>query len=541
MIFDLSKDKSLLNLLSKVDLDEETSALVDSKASISSIRKSLESNITSSNLIQYRKYILKAKEEEDEYEREQREASERREEEAHRETRQMTGDAGTDEDVHETEANQQKESDFEVESQDILTRRTHKNAFQHLTILKEAIPKLNKITDEVNSNNDIVSRTYSNFTKKESNFIIAWLAFLEKDPKSLLAKYDDLLINIDVSLPKEEKRMGLVLLGKKWKNTDNEITAEDDGKLDIIVSDIQKELNDLLNTTFTIKDNNLKFYEVMVALHHSNYNAEPTTSVNKPQRRKNLQSFIDSIKGKEASPPMTVLSRTRQKLKELTVSLGALVAKKQSIENELAKLSKVGASIDSIIADKLKQLTRGLNAVINDSKRLNLTDEFIKDKLKDIKDLQENPKAYEKELRKVLEDKIEKEQVKLQKIIEDLNRFDRFDETLQQFASILERYGEGEPPQKIVRLMTKASSLFIKMEDLVEEVNVLTDKAQEIIEDWQLDQLKSGKVVDSSNAAYDGMDTIDRETVAKVESFKTNYITLVNKVKQVLNQIESLM
>ena len=48
-------------------------------------------------------------------------------------------------------------------------------------------------------------------------------------------------------------------------------------------------------------------------------------------------------------------------------------------------------------------------------------------------------------------------------------------------------------------------------------------------------------MVDSSNAAYDGMDTIDRETVAKVESFKTNYITLVNKVKQVLNQIESLM
>ena len=129
MIFDLSKDKSLLNLLSKVDLDEETIGLVNSKASTSSIIKSLESNITSSNLIQYRKYILKAKEEEDEYEREQREASERREEEAHRETRQMTGDAGTDEDVHETEANQQKESDFEVESQDILTRRTHKNAF----------------------------------------------------------------------------------------------------------------------------------------------------------------------------------------------------------------------------------------------------------------------------------------------------------------------------------------------------------------------------------------------------------------------------
>ena len=59
MIFDLSKDKNLLNILSKVDLDEETSNLVKSKASTYSIIKSLESNITSSNLIQYRKYILK--------------------------------------------------------------------------------------------------------------------------------------------------------------------------------------------------------------------------------------------------------------------------------------------------------------------------------------------------------------------------------------------------------------------------------------------------------------------------------------------------
>jgi conjugal transfer/entry exclusion protein len=524
MIFDLSKDKSLLNLLSKVDLDEETSGLVNSKASTSSIRKSLESNITSSNLIQYRKYILKAKEEEDEYEREEREESERREKEAHRETRQMTGDDGGYDDVHETEANQQKESDFEVESQDILTRRTHKNAFQHLNILKEAIPNLQKIKEEVNSNNDIMSRTYNNFTKKDSNFIIAWLAFLKKDPKSLLKKYDDLLTNIDVSLEKEEKRMGLVLLGKKWKNTDNEITSEDDSKLDIIVSDIQQELNDLLNTTFTIKDKKLNFYDVMVGLHHSSYNAEPTTSINKPQRKRNLQRFIDSLKDKKASPPMTVLSRTKQKLKELGVSLGALVAKKQSIENELAKLSKVGSSIDSIIADKLQQLTRGLNAVINE-----------------IKNLQANPKDYEKELRKILEDKIEKEQVKLQKIIEDLNRFDRFDETLQQFASILEIYDNEEPPQKILTLMTKASSLFIKMEELVVEVNALTDKAQEIIEDWKIDQLKSGKVIDSSNVDYDGMDTIDKETVAKVESFKTTYITLVNKVKQVLNQIENLM
>ena len=66
MIFELSKDKSLLYVLSKVELDEETTGLVKVKAPISDIKKSLENNITSSNLIQYRKYILKATEEEEE-------------------------------------------------------------------------------------------------------------------------------------------------------------------------------------------------------------------------------------------------------------------------------------------------------------------------------------------------------------------------------------------------------------------------------------------------------------------------------------------
>ena len=65
MIIELSKDKSLHNILSKVDLDKETKELVDTKASPLEIKKSLERNLNSTNLVQYRKYILKAEEEED--------------------------------------------------------------------------------------------------------------------------------------------------------------------------------------------------------------------------------------------------------------------------------------------------------------------------------------------------------------------------------------------------------------------------------------------------------------------------------------------
>ena len=63
MFFELSKDKSLLYVLSKVELDDETRELVTAKASAGEIKKSLIKNINPSNMFQYRKYIAIAKKE----------------------------------------------------------------------------------------------------------------------------------------------------------------------------------------------------------------------------------------------------------------------------------------------------------------------------------------------------------------------------------------------------------------------------------------------------------------------------------------------
>ena len=65
MIIELAKDKSLKTALLKSKVDENTMALVKSDASISLIKNSLVENINGDNIIQYRKYIRKAEEEEE--------------------------------------------------------------------------------------------------------------------------------------------------------------------------------------------------------------------------------------------------------------------------------------------------------------------------------------------------------------------------------------------------------------------------------------------------------------------------------------------
>ena len=65
MIIELSKDKSLRNVLLKANIDNNTMSLVKADAHISDIKNSLIENLNSSNMVQYRKYIAKAEDEED--------------------------------------------------------------------------------------------------------------------------------------------------------------------------------------------------------------------------------------------------------------------------------------------------------------------------------------------------------------------------------------------------------------------------------------------------------------------------------------------
>ena len=94
-MFNLSKDQSLRSLLSKVELDEETSLLVKQDASPTEIKNSLLKNINSSNIVKYRRYIKKAEDEEFRYIEEEEDSKElteeEREEKEEEEKRQKEG------------------------------------------------------------------------------------------------------------------------------------------------------------------------------------------------------------------------------------------------------------------------------------------------------------------------------------------------------------------------------------------------------------------------------------------------------------------
>ena len=125
MYYELAKDKSLMNVLRKANLDEETSSLIDKGASVSLIKASLLNNLTPRNMIEYRKYITIAKNEEEE---------ERREDER-RSLEEGESDLTTEEEVYSAEAEREARLEEEAFGSRIGRQSEEKDAYKELSEL----------------------------------------------------------------------------------------------------------------------------------------------------------------------------------------------------------------------------------------------------------------------------------------------------------------------------------------------------------------------------------------------------------------------
>ena len=245
MILDLSKDKSLAGLLKRVELDEETKDLVNQGASATLIKMSLVKNMNSSNIVQYRRYIQKAEDEETEEQRKERLEAER--ELRARGTEEQRADEGAQlEDVEEAvsgrdnvssisqlaeqedkrQAELQGEKDAAEEKQRKLNLadeyKKNKAAKKKIEKIQGFSAALKKITDKLDmkSGEQIRTREFEQFVGpnkergvKIGNELISLVGELENNKNALLMFFQTfdkgrtVLRNFKVYEGREEKRL----------------------------------------------------------------------------------------------------------------------------------------------------------------------------------------------------------------------------------------------------------------------------------------------------------------------------------------------
>ena len=196
MIFELSKDKSLLSLLSKVDLDKNTESLVKSNANLYEIKKSLEDNINSTNIVEYRKYIIKAEEEISEEEEEQQRIAD----EALSEVEDFT-ESG---DIVDLSSERERKLQAASRSQTLRQEDAEDRAFKFLSSLEVIIEGLEKIAETARVTKEGNKKEITNAMKSylelgssitNSSKVLDVLALLKKDPNYIKSAFGKFLSN----------------------------------------------------------------------------------------------------------------------------------------------------------------------------------------------------------------------------------------------------------------------------------------------------------------------------------------------------------
>ena len=237
MIIELSKDKSLKNILLKANIDNNTKSLVKANAHISDIKKSLIENVNPSNMVQYRKYIAKAEDEEEE-------ENKKKEEEKDRETRQrmaevsLTGKVGTTEDASKiTDAERLGDTTAEetakvTKPKGLKTAKTEINKYRQMQTAVKTLSEQVKVKRDENENSgNRVTGTgaYRIFTKQKSNEYINIIRQLKRNSNYFKDKHKKLL-NTEGLFEVGSQDIDLAELGRTMLNTSQKKIRTEEGK-----------------------------------------------------------------------------------------------------------------------------------------------------------------------------------------------------------------------------------------------------------------------------------------------------------------------
>ena len=395
MILDLSKDKSLAGLLKRVELDEETKELVNQGASATLIKMSLVKNMNSSNIVQYRRYIQKAEDEETEEQRKERLEAER--ELRARGTEEQRVDEGTQlRDVEEAVsgkdvASEQSTSAFAVEQKEKEEQRKDEkegrlseeekrkkkatlfDKFKKNKAAKKKIEKiqgfsaaLKKITDKLDmkSGEQIRTREFEQFVGpnkergvKIGNELISLVGELETDRNALVKSLSGVLRNFKVYEGREEKRLAETLRQQfvpMLKEGKEYVYSEDKNKI-IDIPALQDELLSYIREYPVEGGEPIPLSEALNKMFRVKFSRNAARFIDRKQQKTVLDALMGYSKGKD---PKTELGfkKAKKNIDKMKAFLRSFRDIQKNLEDRLEDLRDMKGDTDALLKRKQREI-----------------------------------------------------------------------------------------------------------------------------------------------------------------------------------------
>lgn len=596
MLFELSKDKSLLSILSKSNLDEATNKLINSGASITEIKKSLIDNMDSNNIVKYRQYIKKAEEVEDEQESlrgkttkkitdsqfntlikliaENENISEREvdrtkipisREKAKKMIAELRAELKTKKTIGLDSDEDAEAADLDSEIQEVQTgknnaiRVSENKRIDILTLEneKKTIARdLNKSSTWLGELNDLVKKLsisvtdadtkspkinikrmaeYQKFGTNitESNEVIGAVLLFERDEDYFINKYAKYLESMDINNVEKTH----LLVPRKESSKGDGLFVPQIKKIIFV-----KELNDDWKKLTAPKRQGVLLSDILKEMHRNAHGKQPITTRNPTQRKQELQELQRFIGG-ESPKDAAKFKKLEDKVKSINRSVSKSRVQKSIITDIIKELEEIKSNTDKLVARKIRKLIQGIKSVVGVDKVKGIMDE--------IKDIKENPEPYIEELTDKIEEDIEVEKMKLEtvnnvllafeKIVPNIKRVNR---ALGEVNNLREDTGK-EPSGKLKGLLGKLLVHVLRLERYGKKINAITNNLPEVAEksiaEWLLDNIGETVTFDDGGVNYGGVSDISYEVISNLEELRTKFDENANSIDSIMNEYDLLV
>lgn len=508
MIIELSKDKSFYGLLSKAELDNETTELVKQQASPIEIKMSLLKNLDSSNMVKYRKYIKKADEEELERDRLLSEE----------EDYTAQGDI-----VDEQLSIEGKEQDSRRGS-DLLEKEKETKAYNFLISLQKQLPSFKQIAEDVKvirsdmgkssleARNAMKPYLKVGKSRKKSNQLVNLFKVLEKQPNYFMDRFGEMLVEG-------------VLSGKSF-STDKQTkeVTYDESKADIDVKLLAAEYNKLAQTNIDVLDkDNMKtmstipFKEVIELLHIQKHKRLPTASVDKRKRGDELRRIQRRLKEGVDEGGDRQINKEYRKAKKLVLrhrkKVTAIKGKLTAVESTIEDLEELLNNADSLVSRKFQQLNSALKVMMTSGGLGKISPEEVRAKTAEIRDLQNNKERYINEAKAEVEKEIGDEKIKLNKYKADLEAAAKTEQFSKEFMKKVDAFSAANPIPEIKELIIQGLNAMSHINRIMTKIEREASKAEEDISEGSIAYASNNPDVKWESVGGD-MDFVGLPTIA---------------------------
>tara|TARA_R100001086_G_scaffold44436_1_gene19668 strand:- start:6349 stop:7929 length:1581 start_codon:yes stop_codon:yes gene_type:complete len=519
MYYELAKDKSLLNILRKANLDEETTSLVNEGADASLIKVSLINNLTSQNMIEYRKYITIAKNEEE------------AREDARRSLEEGESDLTTEEEILSTEEEREARLEEEALGSRISRQSEEKDAYKELSELNYQKDILLDIAEnarvQVVDGKTVVRGAMKDYLKlgataAKSSKLLTLLTMIKKNPDYLNDKYDKLLVDG-------------ILTGKKFNLSRTQRTEERTGK-DIDANRIFRTLRGILDLDFEVEGKEpIDFLKVFELLHTQKYKRKPRNLVDRRRVKRERLSMMERAKKKDVDLGVNVqYERALRKVQAVQANNRQIASSKIFLEEKIGELEKLLKDKDKIVGRKLQKLNESLKRVIGSG-----SVEDVKSLMSTFKDISENKDKYVAEATQELEREIALERRKLERLMTDIDAFDQ-DENIKAFGRFLGMFRELEPSTPVKKLFTKGINMLSYLRRQSNKMAQITRESEGAITQGFTDFMMENPDARLVDGFFEGFPTLNAARMTEFEDASDKYQEKSNELGDIVNQLRNL-